>query len=58
MTVQYDVRRDALGWTVFDRGGGQAIVLGRSAQAGLSWFDADELADRLNRRKLICGVAR
>ena len=57
MTAQYDVRRDALGWTVFDRAG-QTVMLGRTAQSGLSWFDADELADRLNRRKLSCGVAR
>jgi len=57
MTVQYDVRRDALGWTVFDRGAGHTVVLGKTAQSGLSWFDADELADRLTRRKLSCGVA-
>ena len=56
MTVHYDARRDVLGWTVFERSTGRAIVLGRTAQSGLSWFDADELADRLNRRKLTCGL--
>lgn len=57
MTTRYDARRDALGWTVFDRSTGRPIVLGATTQSGLSWFDADELADRLNRRKLSCGVA-
>lgn len=57
MTVQFDARRDVLGWTVFDRLTGRAVVLGRSAQSGLSWIDADELADRLNRLGPGCGVA-
>lgn len=57
MTVQYDARRDVLGWTVFDRLTGRAVVLGRAAQSGLPWFDADELADRLNRLGANCGVA-
>ncbi|MFN3511552.1 MAG: hypothetical protein ACK41C_00790 [Phenylobacterium sp.] len=52
MTVQYDVRRDAEGWTVFDRWTGRAVVLARADQSGLSWAEADALADRLNRRRL------
>ncbi|MDB5447666.1 MAG: hypothetical protein JWQ97_2983 [Phenylobacterium sp.] len=52
MTVQYEARRDSWGWTVFDRWTGKTVVLGRSTQAGLSWPEADALADRLNRRGL------
>ncbi|MGA0605365.1 hypothetical protein ACO2Q0_05130 [Phenylobacterium sp. VNQ135] len=52
MTRQYDTRRDARGWTVFDRWTGETVMLGLCAQAGLSWLDADDLAERLNRRRL------
>lgn len=52
LSIQYDVRRDARGWTVFDRRTGEAVVLGLSAQDGLPWVDADDLAHRLNRRRL------
>ncbi len=51
--IQYDTRRDPRGWTVFDRWTGATVMLGLSAQAGLSWLDADDLADRLNRRRLV-----
>ena len=50
--IQYDTRRDARGWTGFDRWTGQTVMLGFSAQAGLSWVEADDLAHRLNRRRL------
>jgi hypothetical protein len=52
MMVQFDTRRDGLGWTVFDRWTGQAVVLNGAEQIGLGWLDADELAERLNRRRL------
>lgn len=52
MTVQYDTRRDLAGWTVFDRWTGQAVVIQGSEQSGLGWIDADELVERLNRRRL------
>ena len=52
MTIQYDARRDACGWTVFDRWTGESVVLSRAVQSGLQWAVADELADRLNRRRL------
>ncbi len=52
MPIQFDTRRDEHGWTVFDRWTGHPVVLGRSPQSGLSFIDADDLANRLNRRKL------
>lgn len=52
MPLQYDTRRDARGWTVFDRWTGRTVILGRAPQEALSWVDADELAERLNRRRL------
>jgi hypothetical protein len=52
MTVQYEARRDFRGWTVFDRWTGRTVVLGRARQAGLSWPEAEALADRLNHRWL------
>ena len=52
MTVQFEARRDSRGWTVFDRWTGKTVVLRRMRQAGLSWPEAEALADRLNRRRL------
>ena len=52
MTQRYDARRDRLGWSVIDRRTGELVVLGHAGQAGLSWMDADDLVDRLNRRRL------
>jgi len=52
LSIQYDVRRDARGWTVFDRWTGKTVMLGLSSQDGLPWADADDLAHRLNRRRL------
>ncbi len=51
MIVQFDARRDGNGWTVFDRWTGQAVVLNGAEQMGLGWIDADELVERLNRRR-------
>ena len=52
MAVQYDARRDDHGWTVFDRWTGRAVVLNGAEQDGLLWADADDLVERLNRRRL------
>ena len=50
MSVRYDFRRDALGWTVFDRYTGKPVVLNGSPQSGMSWIEAEELIQRLQRR--------
>lgn len=52
VTLQYEARRDAAGWTVFDRWTGRTVVLGARPQSGLPQAVADELAERLNRRRL------
>lgn len=52
MTRQYDIRRDGRGWTVFDRWTGRTVALQGADQAGLSWAEADDLIERLNRRRL------
>jgi hypothetical protein len=50
MAIRYDARRDARGWTVFDRWTGRAVVVARAAQVGLTYVEAEQLAERLNRR--------
>ena len=52
MAGQYDTRRDSQGWTVFDRWTGLPVVLGGAEQTGLDWIAADELVERLVRRRL------
>ena len=52
MIVQYDTRRDSRGWTVFDRWTGRAVIIGGAEQTGLDWIAADELVERLLRRRL------
>jgi hypothetical protein len=52
MTVRYDARRDPRGWTVFDRWTGRIVVLRGAEQSGLDWTTADELIERLVRRRL------
>ena len=52
MMVQFDTRRDGHGCTVFDRWTGHVVVLNGAEQMGLGWIDADELVERLNRRRL------
>jgi hypothetical protein len=49
--IQYDFRRDAAGWTVFDRWTGQIVVLGGFQQCGLPLLAAQDLVDRLNSRR-------
>jgi len=52
MALQYDTRRDDRGWTVFDRWTGQAVMLNSAEQSGLAWLEANDLVERLNRRRL------
>lgn len=54
MSKQFDMRRDAEGWTVFDRWTGEAVILGFAAQVGLTESQATDLADRLNDRHHGC----
>jgi len=52
MSVQFDTQKDERGWTVVDRLTGRPVIVGGAAQFGLSFLDADDLAHRLNRRRL------
>jgi hypothetical protein len=52
MIIQYDCRRDATGWTVFDRWTGRVVILGGVPQVGLARPSADALAGSLNKRRL------
>ena len=51
MNIQFDTRRDPHGWTVFDRWTGRPVVVAWTAQQGLAFMDADDLAHRLNQRR-------
>jgi hypothetical protein len=55
MTVQFDTQRDDRGWTVVDLLTRRPVMLGGAPQCGLSFLDADDLAHRLNRRRLSGG---
>jgi hypothetical protein len=50
MSAHFDLRRDAAGWTVFDRWTGKTVVLGLTAQIGLAFANAEELVRKLNER--------
>jgi len=52
MTVQFDTQRDDRGWTVVDLLTRRPVLLGGSPQSGLPFLEADDLAHRLNRRRL------
>lgn len=49
-STRYDVRRDEIGWTVFDRWTNEVVVLLFAQQCGLPSEDAKELVNRLNRQ--------
>lgn len=51
MGDQFDARRDARGWTVFDRFTGRTVVLSRAQQSGMDWAAANELVSLLNLRR-------
>lgn len=50
MTVQFDLRRDAAGWTVFDRWTGQTVIIEQVRQEGLTWEDGLDVVRRLQSR--------
>jgi hypothetical protein len=50
MTQQFDLRRDAAGWTVFDRWTGETVVLASARQEGLTWMEASDVLRRLQSR--------
>jgi hypothetical protein len=49
MPPHFDLKRDATGWTVFDRWTGRPVVIAQVLQAGLSFVDADDLVRKLNQ---------
>lgn len=51
MTLPFDCRRDAVGWTVFDRWTGRIVILDNVAQEGLPFSRAEETMRRLNSRR-------
>lgn len=50
MSAHFDVKRDAAGWTVFDRWTGKTVVIGLVPQVGLALANAEELMRKLNER--------
>ena len=50
MVAHFDLRRDGMGWTVFDRWTGATVVIGWIPQIGLSLVNAEELVRTLNAR--------
>ncbi len=48
MATRYDMRRDELGWTVFDIWTGWPFFTEGAKQVGLDIEDADDLVDLLN----------
>lgn len=50
MSAHFDLKRDEIGWTVFDRWTGRAVVLALVPQIGLGLSRAEELVRKLNQR--------
>ena len=50
--LRHDMRPDRTGWTVCDAIEGRPICLGGVALVGLSYEDASEITDALNRQDL------
>lgn len=50
MAPQFDLRRDAAGWTVFDRWTGKTVIVERVLQEGLTWEEASDVVRRLQSR--------
>jgi hypothetical protein len=53
MTLPFDCRRDARGWTVFDRWTGRIVKLDGAAQIGLPYRTAEETMRRLNGARIL-----
>ena len=49
MSAHFDLRRDAAGWTVFDRWTGRPVVVTLIPQIGLALASAEALVRRLNQ---------
>lgn len=49
MSAHYDLKRDADGWTVFDRWTGKAVVIAFVPQVGLPFAAAEDVMHKLNR---------
>ena len=56
--LRHDMRPDRTGWTVCDAIEGRPICLGGVALVGLSYEDASEMTDALNRQDLEIGCSR
>ncbi|MET3527196.1 hypothetical protein [Phenylobacterium koreense] len=50
MAAQFDLRRDAAGWAVFDRWTGKTVIVERVLQEGLTWEEASDVVRRLQSR--------
>lgn len=50
MAPQFDLRRDAAGWTVFDRWTGQTVIIEGVRQEGLTLEGATDVVRRLQLR--------
>ena len=48
--MPFDMRPDAVGWTVYDVSTGRSVVLEDVVLVGLELADADALVNLLNRR--------
>ena len=52
LLLRYDMKPDRAGWTVYDVLEGRPVCLGGVSLMGLSYEDANELVDVLNRQEL------
>ena len=50
--LRHDLKPDRTGWTVYDVLEGRSVCLGGVSLVGLSFEDANELVDVLNRQDL------
>ena len=50
--LRHDMKPDRTGWTVYDVIEGRPVRLGGVALVGISFEDANEMVDALNRRDL------
>ena len=58
MGQRYAIRLDTEGWTVFDSLSDRAVLKNGRKQEGLSFDEADDLAERLNRQSFTEDGAR
>ena len=50
--LRHDMKPDRIGWTVYDVIEGRSVCLGEVSLVGLSFEEANELVDVLNRQDL------